>query len=132
MNLSSWQVRTTLLIAALGPPVASLIVMTTTFLPYGTALHEPVDMPSFVVAFICFALPLGYAFGVVPALLAGAVYCGALTAMATLRPGLLLRACLGAISGGLVGGVWFHAVVGPDSHSYGSVAALVVALLSLS
>jgi hypothetical protein len=89
-------------------------------------------MPSFVVAFICFALPLGYVFGVVPALLAGVVYCGTLTAMATLRPGMLLRACLGAISGGLVGGVWFHAVVGPDSHGYGSVAALVVALLSLS
>ena len=121
------------MIAALGPPVASLIVMTATYLPYGAALHEPVDMPSFVVAFICFALPLGYAFGVVPALLAGAMYCGALTAMATpQRPGMLLRACLGAISGGLVGGVWFHAVVGPASHGYGLVAALVVALLSLS
>ena len=132
MNLSSWQLRTTLLIAALGPPVASLIVMTATYLPYGAALHEPVDVPSFAVAYIFFALPVGYAFGVVPALLAGALYCVALTAMATPRPGMLLRACLGAISGGLVGGVWFHAVVGPDSHGYGSVAALVVTLLSLS
>jgi len=138
MNLSSrqvrtgWQVRTTLLIATLGPPVASLIVMTATYLPYGAALHEPIDIPSFVVAFTCFALPVGYAFGVVPALLAGAVYCAALTAVATLRPGMLLRGCLGAISGGLAGGVWFHAVVGPDSHGYGSVAALVMALLSLS
>jgi hypothetical protein len=131
MNLSSWQVRTTLLIAALGPLVASLIVMTITYLPYGAALNEPVDVPSFVVAFIFFALPVGYTFGVVPALLAGAMYCGALTAVAILRPGMLLRACLGAISGGLVGGVWFHTVVGPDSHGYGLVAALVVALLSL-
>jgi hypothetical protein len=131
MKLPSWQVRTTLLIATLGPPVASLIVMTATYLPYCAALNEPVDVPGFVVAFIFFALPVGYAFGVVPALLAGALYCGALTAMATLRPGMLLRACLGAISGGLVGGVWFHAVVGPNSHGYGSVAALVVVLLSL-
>jgi hypothetical protein len=106
--------------------------MTATYLPHCAALHEPVDVPSFVVAFILFALPVGYAFGVIPALLAGAMYCGALTAMARLRPGMLLRACLGAISGGLVGGVWFHAVAGPDSRGYGSVAALVVALLSLS
>jgi hypothetical protein len=131
MKLSSWQVRTTLLIATMGPPVASLIIMMATYLPYCAALDEPVDVPSFVGAFIFFALPVGYAFGVVPALLAGAVYCGALTAMATPRPGMPLRACLGALSGGLVGGVWFHAVVGPDSHGYGSAAALVMALLSL-
>jgi hypothetical protein len=129
MKLSSWQVRTTLLIATLGPPVASLIVMTATYLPYCAALKEPIDVSSFVVAFILFALPVGYAFGVVPALLAGAMYCGALTAMATLRPSMLLRACLGAASGGLVGGIWFHAVVGPASRGYGSVAALVVVLL---
>lgn len=131
MKLSSWQVRTTLFIATLGPPVASLIVMTATYLPYCAARNEPIDVPCFVVAFILFGVPVGYAFGVVPALLAGIMYCGALTAMATLRPGMLLRTCLGAISGGLVGGVWFHAVIGPESHGYGSVAALVVALLSL-
>jgi hypothetical protein len=131
MKLSSWQVRTTLLIATVGPLVASLIVMTATYLPYCAALKEPIDVPNLVVAFILFALPVGYAFGVVPALLAGAMYCCALTVMATLRPGMLLRACLGATSGGLVGGVWFHAVVGLDAHGYGSVAALVVALLSL-
>jgi hypothetical protein len=98
-----------------GPPVASLIVMTAAYLPYCAVLNEPIDVRCFVVAFIVFAVPLGYAFGVVPALLAGVMYCGGLTAIATLRPGMLLRACLGAISGGLVGGVWFHAVIGPDS-----------------
>jgi hypothetical protein len=105
--------------------------MTATYLPYCAALNKPVDVPCFVLAFICFGVPVGYAFGVVPALLAGVMYCGGLTAMATLRPGILLRTCLGAISGGLVGGAWFHAVIGPESHGYGSVAALVVALLSL-
>jgi hypothetical protein len=105
--------------------------MTAGCLSYCAALNEPIDVPGFVAAFIFLALPVGYAFGIVPALLAGAMYCGALTAMATLRPGMLLRASLGAISGGLVGEVWFHAVVGPDSRGYGSVAALVVALLSL-
>jgi hypothetical protein len=131
MKLTSWQVRTTLLIATLGPPVASLILMTAIYLPCCARLNQPVDVPSFVVAFIVFALPVGYAFGIVPALLAGVLYCSALTAMATLRPGMLFHACLGAISGGLVGELWFHAVVGPDSYGYGSVAALVTALLSL-
>jgi hypothetical protein len=131
MKLSSWQARTTLLIATLGPFVASVILMTTTYLFLCEGLTEPVSVHSFMVAFIFFALPVGYAFGVVPALLAGAMYCGALTAIATLRPGMLLRSCLGAISGGLIGEVWFHAVVGSDSHVYGSVAALVLALLSL-
>jgi hypothetical protein len=84
-----------------------------------------------VALFIFFAVPIGYVFGAFPALLAGAIYCGALTAIASLRPGMLARACLGAISGGLVGGVWFHAMIGPDSRGYGSVAALVLALLSL-
>src|ERR1700730_17892698 len=130
MKLSSWQVRTMLLIATVGPLVASLIVMTATYLPYCAALKEPIDVPNLVVAFILFALPVSYAFGVVPALLAGAMNCCALTVMATLRPGLLLRASRGATSGGLVSGVWFHAVVGLDARGYGSVAALVVALLS--
>jgi nicotinamidase-related amidase len=38
---------------------------------------------------------------------------------------------MGALSGWLAGAVWFHAVIGPDSHGYGSIAAVVAALLSL-
>jgi hypothetical protein len=105
--------------------------MTTTYLPSCEGPFAPVDVACFVVAFIFFAVPVGYVFGLVPALLAGALYCGALTAVASMRPGVPLRACLGAISGGLVGGVWFHAVIGLDSHGYAWVAALVAALLSL-
>jgi hypothetical protein len=127
----SWQVRTTLLIGIMGPPVASLILLTIKYLPLLEGPSQRVDVSGFVGLFILFAVPVGYCFGVFPALLAGAIYCGALTAMATLRPSMLLRACLGAISGGLVGGVWFHAMIGPDSRGYGSVAALVLALLSL-
>jgi hypothetical protein len=131
MKFSYWQGRTMLLIGILGPPVASLILMTTTCLPSCEGRIEPVDVPCFVLAFIFFAVPVGYVFGLVPALLAGVVYCSALTAITSLRPGVLLRACLGAISGGLVCGVWFHVVIGPDSHRYAWVAALVAALLSL-
>jgi hypothetical protein len=131
MTRPSWQVRTVLLIAAVGPPLASLILLTTHYLPYCAGRTEPVDLPCFVAAFVLFAVPVGYVFGLVPALLAGVMYCGALTALATPRPDRLLRVCIGAISGGVAGALWFHALIGPDSNVYGSVAAAVAALLSL-
>ena len=131
MARPSWQVRTVLLIAAVGPPLASLVLLTTHYLPICAGRTEPVDLPCFVAAFVLFAVPVGYVFGLVPALLAGVLYCGALTALATPRAGMLLRVCIGAISGGMAGVLWFHAVIGPDSDGYGSVAAAVAALLSL-
>jgi hypothetical protein len=131
MKLPSWQIRTTLLIGTVGPPVASLILLAAIYLPYCAARSATFDASSFAVAYILFAVPVGYVFGIAPAMIAGALYCGALTAMTTRRPGVLVRACLGVIAGGLVGGFWFHAVLGPDSHAYGPVAALVLAVLAL-
>jgi hypothetical protein len=131
MKLTSWQVRRTLLICTVGPPLASLILMTVNNLPSYAWGTEVVDVPSFVAAFMLFAVPVGYVFGLVPAVLAAVMYCGVLAAMATLRPGMLLRACIGALCGGLAGGVWFQAMIGSDSHRYGWVAALVLALLAL-
>jgi hypothetical protein len=131
MKPPPWQVRTTLLIGTVGPPVASLILMPMIYLPHCAGRMQSFDVSCFAAAYMLFAVPVGYVFGVAPALLSGALYCGALTAVAALRSGMLLRACLGATCGGLVGGVWFHCVIGPDWHGYGSVAALVAALLSL-
>jgi hypothetical protein len=131
MTLASWQVRTMLLIGAVGPALASLILLAANYFPYCAGRTEPVDVPCFVVVFVFFAVPVGYVFGLVPALLAGVMYCGALTAMATLRTRMCLRVCIGAISGALAGGVWFHAAIGPDSRGYGLAAGVVAALLSL-
>ena len=132
MRHVSRQVRTILLIGTVGPPAASLILMTMTYLPLCAAKGESFDMPLCAAAFVLFAIPVGYVFGLVPALLAGVMYCAALTGMAKPRPGLLLRAWLGAVSGELVGEVWFRAVFGPDLHGYESVAALVMALLAVA
>jgi hypothetical protein len=66
-----------------------------------------------------------------PDFLAGAVYRGVLSALATRRAGMLPRACLAVICGGLVGGLWFHVVAGPDWRGYSAVAGLVEALPSL-
>ena len=131
MRPLSWRVRTILLIGTVGPPVASLILMTNTYLPLCVTHGRSFDVPCFVAAFVLFAVPVGYVFGLVPALLAGVMYCAAVHSMAPLRAGVLPRACLAAVSGELVAEVCFRAVVGPDSHRYASVAALVMALLSL-
>jgi hypothetical protein len=44
---------------------------------------------------------------------------------------MLSRACLAAICGGLVGGIWFYFLAGPDWRGYAVVAGLVEGLLSL-
>ena len=137
MKLSPWQIRMTLWIALVGPPVASFVLMTPTYFPFLARQTEAVNMSDLLVLFIFFAVPVGYVFGVVPALLAGALYSVVLTAaMATRRFGMLpraclARACLAAICGGVVCGVWFHVVAGPDWRGYAAGAALVAALLSL-
>jgi hypothetical protein len=126
------QVRMTLWIGLVGPPVASLILMTANCSPLLAARTGPIDVSGWVVLFVFFAVPVGYVFGVVPALLAGAMYSSALTAIATrCRTGTLARACLAAICGGLVCGIWFLVVAGPDWGDYAATAALVAALLSL-
>jgi hypothetical protein len=122
-----WQLRMTLCVGVVGPPVASLIL----YLPLLVARAAPIDVIGFIALFVVFAVPVGYVFGVVPALLAGAMYSGVLSTVATRRPGMLLRACLAAICGGLVGGVWFYFVAGPQWRGYAAVAGLVEALLSL-
>jgi hypothetical protein len=88
-------------------------------------------VPSFLALFLIFAVPVGYVFGTIPALVAGAIYSGALTAMPTVSPRPLLRAGLGAACGALPGEVWFHAFVGPGSSSYALAAALVMGLFAL-
>jgi hypothetical protein len=127
----AWQIRMTLRVGAVGPAVATLILMTATYLPLLAARTGPIDAPGLIVVFIFFAVPIGYVFGVVPALLAGAMYSGVLTAMETRRTGMLPRASLAALCGGSVCGIWFHAVAGPGWRGYAAVGALVAALLSL-
>lgn len=127
----TWQVRTTLLFGAVGPAIASLIVMTVAYRPFLATGTGPIALPDVLIAYVCFAMPVGYAFGVLPALLTGAMYCCGLTALPRLRPGTLPRAGIAALSGGLISVAWFDAVIGPGSRRYAWVAALTAALLSL-
>jgi hypothetical protein len=128
-RLSSWQVRTTARIALLGPPAASLVILVVDYFEYFRAV--PFNILDFLVAFLLFALPVGYVFGVIPTLLAGALYCAALTADSRLlRRSLFSRACAAGICGGFASWLWFVDWLGIDSRVFELAGALVMAALT--
>jgi hypothetical protein len=127
-KLAPWKVRATALIALLGPPIASLVLLAVDYFEYWRPV--PFTFADFLVDFFLLAMPVGYAFGVVPALLAASLYCALLTASSGLlrwRP--LSRACVGATCGGLSSWMWFREWVSAWGI-YGLVGALVMAALS--
>jgi hypothetical protein len=132
MSNIKWQARTTLSIAALGPPVASLIVLAAMYLPACEWRSDPVGAASFATPLILFAVAVGYAFGTVPALLTGAAYSGALTILPLLQRTRLLRMSVGYACGGLITEIWFRVVIGTGAQGYGLVAAIVAASLLAS
>ena len=118
--------------AVVVPPAASLLLLATVFVPTSTAWPDPASaVPYFLELFFLFAVPVGYVYGAIPALLAGALYSSALSAQPRLCRHTLARAGLGAVCGGLTGGVWFHAVVGPGARVYSVAEALVTAMFAL-
>jgi hypothetical protein len=90
------------------------------------------NFADFLAAYSMFAIPVGYVFGAVPALLAASLYCALLTANSRLllwRP--LTRAGVAALCGGLASGVWFWVLLRTAWGIYALVGALVMATLSL-
>ena len=67
-KLTPWQVRATVLITLLGPPAAHLILLAAYYFEYWRTV--PFNFADCLVVFFLFAIPVGYAFGAVPALLA--------------------------------------------------------------
>lgn len=113
------------------PPAASLMLCATMLIPATTWANPASVVPSFLALFFIFALPVGYVFGGIPALLAGAIYSGALSAMPTAARRPLPRAALGAACGGLMGAIWFYPIVGPGWSSHATAGTLVMALFAL-
>jgi hypothetical protein len=126
-----WQVRATTLITLIAPPTASLVLLAVYYFEYWRAVSF--SRADFLAAYFLFAIPAGYVFGAVPALLAASLYCALLTVnsrLRRLRP--LIRACIAAICGGLASGVWFSfwEQLRTAWGMYGLVGALVMAALS--
>jgi len=126
---AAWQLRTAALITLLAPPAASFVLLAVDYFRYWRDI--PFSPGDFLAALFVFAIPVGYAYGFVPALLAAVIYCAVLTAdPRLLRRRLLTRACLGAVCGGLASSVWF-AIWAGDWYVYGLAHAFVMAALSL-
>lgn len=126
-----WQVHASVQITLLGPPAASLILLGIYYFRYCQPV--PFDPADFLDAFLLFAIPVGYVFGAVPALLIASLYCTLLTADSRLlQRGLLTRAGVGAICGGLMSSVWFRELIRTDWGMYGLTGALVMAALTLT
>jgi hypothetical protein len=118
--------------AVVVPPAASLLLLATVLLPTSTAWADPASaVPYFLALFFLFAVPVGYVYGALPALLAGALYSCALSAQPGLCRHTLVRAGLGAVCGGLTGGIWFHAVGAAGAYLYSVAEALVTAMFAL-
>ena len=123
------QVRAIALIALLGPPTASLILLAIDHVEYWRA--APLNLADFLVAFFLLATPIEYAYGAVPAVLAVSLYRALLTAGSRLlQRRLATRACAAAVYGGLASCLWFREWLSAWG-SYGVVGALVVAASSL-
>ena len=126
-----WWVGSTLSVAIAGPPAASFVLLPWVLLSASPSSAHSFEIPDYVIALLFLAIPASYVFGVVPALLTGATYSAALTAIPQLRAHSLLRSCLAAACGGFWAGIWFPAVIGAPSSAYVAAAALVMALLAL-
>ena len=124
-----WQVRAAILTTLLGPPTASLILLAVFYFEYWQA--SPFKLADFLAMFLLFAIPVGYVFGTVPALVAALLYCVLLTVKSSpLQRRWLTRACVAAACGGLASGVWFWLLRTPWGI-YALVGALVMAASSL-
>jgi hypothetical protein len=132
MNSLRRHTATAVLSGLIVPPTASALLLATALLPASKTWADPASaVASFLTLFYIFAVPVGYVFGTVPALLAGLIYSRALTAVPTVCPRPLLRAVLGAACGGLAGEVWFYAVIGNGSGIYAAAAAVTMTLFAL-
>jgi hypothetical protein len=127
----SWQVRTTMLIVAMMPPAIGIIA---TIAPqyFRDGLHFPrwegLASILFTTAFL--TIPISYFFGIIPALIGGAIYCVLLTKVPRLRYSLLYRCALAFVIGASVAALSSYCILGAGASFYGpfgGIAALIFA-----
>ena len=126
-----WQIKNTLLVVAIAPPVAGLILQVIGYWPqWHRATSEPSQVLSFVVTAVFLTVPVSYVFGAIPSAVAALGYCGILTYVPLMRHRRWLRTIPAALTGGAVG-----AVVGLElavsATYYAIVSAVVAALLAI-
>jgi hypothetical protein len=133
LNRWSWQLRTTLLIVAMIPPVTGILA---TIAPqqYRDGFHFPrwESLNSFVFTTMFFTIPMSYVFITVPALIGGVIYCAVLTKVPRLRDSTVQRCTFAFVVGALVGAFSSYFILDTGAFFYapiGGVVALVFATL---
>lgn len=127
----TWQFRTTLVLTALGPPLASSIFAA--FAYTQTLMHAdpPFSVGVFVMVLLTVAIPVGYLAGFFPALLSASLYVWVLAVQPRLRSQVLFRAAIAATLGGLISAIWSYFVMSHNAITFGYPAAATAALLAL-
>jgi hypothetical protein len=130
--LRGWQVRTTVLIALLGPPLATFIFLEcgAAFDDYGS-LGARLEQMGVVLGIMPIAFIASYAYGWIPALLVGAIYCGLLTRVPSLIGRRRYRACLLAFLGAAGAFFWSRFEHGSRPLIIAAIVAPAGALLAL-
>lgn len=130
--LRAWQLRTTVLIAVLGPVLATFIFLEcgAAFGDYGS-LGARLQEMGVVLGIMPIAFIASYAYGWIPALLVSAIYCGVLTRFPGLISRRIYRACLLALLAATGAFLWYWFDHGSRPWVIAAIVALAGALLGL-
>jgi hypothetical protein len=125
-----WQIKSTLLVAAMAPPVAGLIVQVLSYWPqWHRTTSEPNQVLSFVMTAVFLTIPVSYVYGFIPSAVAGLGYCGILTYVPLMRHRRWLRTIPAALTGGAVGALGL--ALSASAAYYAVLSAVVAGLLAI-
>jgi hypothetical protein len=131
LNRFSWQLRTTLLIVAVIPPVTGIIA-TVAPQQFRDGFHFPrwESLASLLFTTTFLTVPLSYVFGIVPALIGGVIYCTLLTKVARFRYSLPYRCALGFVVGASAAGLSCYFLLGAGAIFYSLICGIAALLFA--
>ena len=123
-----WQLRTTLLIAAVIPPITGVVAAVAPQ-QFRDGFHFPRwdSLASFLITTTFLTVPVSYGFGIVPALIGGAIYCTLLTKVARFRNSVPHRCALAFVVAASIAGLSCYFLLGAGSGAifYGLICGIV-------
>jgi cell shape-determining protein MreD len=126
-----WQTKTILLVAAIAPPTAGILLQVIQYWPqWSLGSSEPNHFASFIFTALGITIPLSYVFGLIPSIAGGAVYCAVLTYLPSFRHKRWLRAATAAAVGALAGAI-FGRLFNDTTLLFALLGALVAAILAM-
>jgi len=126
-----WQTKTVLLVAAIAPPTAGILMQVFQYWPqWSRGTSEPGQFASFIVTGVGLTIPLAYVFGLIPSVIGGAIYSTVLNYVPVLRYRRWLRAATAAAIGALTGAA-FGQLFSGTPLMFAVLGALVAGVVAL-